>query len=391
MNIPTRLVLCGLIVLLLSSWHPSLAAEDTVPPPTLNNGKKWRIGYYEGGPWMDYRESLKVTVEGLMDRGWIEKEPLPFVSNSDQPSTQPLWNWLATSLKSQYIEFVADAFWTSDWHDDIRPKSRENCVQRLQEHHVDLIFAMGTWAGKDIANNRHTVPTMVMSTTDPIQAGIIKSAEDSGLDHVHARCDPTRHHRQINLFHDLFKFKKIGVIYIEKDPEGRVLSHLDKLKQVGQERGFQVVTCSALETKIPLLEAVDDYRKCVGTLAPQVDAFYVSDLRGTEANLFWETIQPLIQYKVPTWSARGSKLVERGALLSIARENFNFLAPYYSMVVAKIFNNTKPRDISQILKERMSLAINLETARRIGYTVPPNLLKVADIIYETVDNPKTTP
>lgn len=385
-----RILLCGLLVVLLGGPRLSLSAED-VPPPSLNKGKKWRIGYYEGGPWMDYRESLKVTVEGLMERGWIEKEPLPMVSSSDQPSTRPLWDWLASTAKSQYIEFVADGFWTSDWHDEVRAESREDCLNRLSEGYVDLIFAMGTWAGKDIANSRHSVPTMVMSTTDPIQAGIIKSAEDSGLDHVHARCDPTRHHRQINLFHDIFKFKKIGVVYIEQDPQGRVLSHLDKLLEVGKERGFEVVTCAALETKISLEEAVEDYRKCVGVLAPQVDAFYLSDLRGTEADMLWETIQPLIQHKVPTWSARGSKLVERGALLSIDRENFRFLSPYYSMVVAKIFDGTKPRNIPQVYKERMRLAINLETSRRIGYTVPPNLLKVADIVYETVGNPTTSP
>lgn len=390
MAIWVRMLFLGLLGALLSGYHLSLAAEN-VPPPNLNQGKKWRIGYYEGGPWMDYRESLKVTVEGLMERGWIEKEPLPMVSSSDQPSTRPLWNWLVSSVKSQYIEFVADGFWTSDWHDEIRRASREDCLKRLAEGHVDLILAMGTWAGKDIANNRHAVPTMVMSTSDPIQAGIIKSAEDSGLDHVHARCDPTRHHRQINLFQDILRFKKIGVVYIEKDPQGRVLSHLDKLLEVGKERGFEVVSCAALETKISLEEAVEDYRKCVGILAPRVDAFYISDLRGTEADMLWETIQPLIQHKVPTWSARGSKLVERGALLSIARENFGFLAPYYSMVIAKIFHGTKPRDIPQVYKETMRLAINLETARRIGYTVPPNLLKVADIVYETVGTPTTTP
>lgn len=387
----SRVFLYALVLLLIFSWQSPLSAEDISPPPSLNNGKKWRIGYYEGGPWQDYRESLKVTVEGLMARGWIEKKPLPFVSSSDIPSTYPLWNWLASSVKSQYIEFVTDAFWTSDWKEDIRQTSRENCVQRLQERYVDLILAMGTWAGKDIANNRHSIPTMVMSTVDPIQSGIIKSAEDSGLDHLHARCDPTRHQRQINLFQDLIQFKKIGVIYIEKDPDGMVLAHLDKLQQVANERGFTVATCAVSETRGALQEAVDDYRTCIGILAPQVDAFYLSDLRGTEADYLWETIQPLIRNKVPIWSARGSKLVKYGALLSVAKENFDFLAPFYSMVIAKIFNGTKPIDIPQVCKERIRLAINLETARRIGYTVPPNLLKVADIVYETIENPKSFP
>ena len=383
--------LCGFILLLNLSWYYPLSAQDAIPRPCLNNGKKWRIGYYEGGPWQDYRESLKATVEGLMEQGWIEKQSLPHVSTSDQPSTLPLWNWLASSLNSRYIEFVADAFWTSEWKDDTRLKVRETCIRRLQQGSVDLIFAMGTWAGKDIANSQHSIPTMVMSTVDPIQSGIIKSAEDSGLDHVHARCDPTRHQRQIQLFYDLFRFKKIGVVYIEKDPDGRVFSHLDKLEQVAKDRGFTVVTCSVSETQTSLEDAVNDYRSCVGILAPQVDAFYLSDLRGTEADFLWETLQPLIKHKVPTWSARGSKLVERGALLSVARENFDFLAPFYSTVIARIFNGTKPRAIPQVMKEKIRLAINLETARKIGYVIPPNLLKVADIVYDNGNNSTTSP
>lgn len=220
----SRVFLYGFILLLNLCWQFPLSAEDTIPEPCLNNGKKWRIGYYKGGPWQDYRESLKAAVEGLMERGWIEKEPFPKVSTSDQPSTLPLWNWLASSLNSRYIEFVPDAFWTSELKDDVRQKVRETCIRRLQDGSIDLIIAIGTWAGKDIANNQHSIPTMVMSTTDPIQAGIIKSAEDSGRDHVHARCDPTRHQRQIRLFNDIVQFKRIGVVFNEKDPDGRVLS-----------------------------------------------------------------------------------------------------------------------------------------------------------------------
>lgn len=379
---------CGFATILffiVSALPCFLMAEDKIPGPCLNHGKKWRIGYYEGGPWLDYQESLRVTVKGLMDLGWIEKMPFPDPPRSDRPSSQILWNWLSSSIRSQYIEFVPEAFWSADWNEEKRAYVKEDCIRHLQNGFVDLILAMGTWAGKDLANSRHSVPTVVMSTTDAVQSGIIKSAEDSGLDHLHARCDPTRHYRQIRLFHDIFQFKTIGVVYNENDPDGRVLSHLDKLVKIGEERGFTVVPCSAPNSLQSLQTALQEYRMCVGRLAPQVDVFYLSDMRGTEPDFLWETIQPLIQYKVPTWSARGSKLVERGALISVARENFEFLAPFYSSVIARIFNGEKPRDIPQIVKEQMRLAINLKTAELIGYSVPQNVLKVANILYEDIE------
>lgn len=382
MTVPALILL---LFLIFNACHPFHASAKNLEP-CLNKGKKWRIGYYEGGSWQDYRESLKALSEGLMDTGWIEKQPFPPVSTSDQPSTLPLWKWMASSIKSPYIEFVADAFWSSDWRSEKRDEQREACIRRLQNGSLDMILALGTWAGKDLANNRHSVPTLVMSTTDPIRSGIIKSAEDSGFDHVHARCDPTRHERQIRLFHDISHFKKIGVVYNENDPHGRVMSHIDKLEMVAKERGFTVVACSAPDSLVSLQESVTEFRACTEKLALQVDAFYLADMRGTEADWLWETIQPLIRHHVLTWSARGSKLVERGALFSVAKENYSFLSPYYASVVARIFHGQRPRDIPQLMKEKMRLAINLETARRMGYTVPPNLLKVADIVYDTVDD-----
>ena len=40
-----------------------------------------------------------------------------------------------------------------------------------------------------------------------INAEIIRSVEDSGLDHVHARVDPWRYERQVRVFHNIIGFK----------------------------------------------------------------------------------------------------------------------------------------------------------------------------------------
>ena len=39
--------------------------------PVLHNGKKWRIGYIEGGEYADYRIVLKVIVTSLADLGFV--------------------------------------------------------------------------------------------------------------------------------------------------------------------------------------------------------------------------------------------------------------------------------------------------------------------------------
>jgi len=59
-----------------------------------------------------------------------------------------------------------------------------------------------------------------MSVTDAVNSGIVLSAEDSGKDNVHAQLEPGRFHRQISMFHEIFRFKKLGVPF-EDTPEGR--------------------------------------------------------------------------------------------------------------------------------------------------------------------------
>jgi hypothetical protein len=137
----------------------------------------------------------------------LKKKPFP--QTCDEHETQTIWSWLAADVQSDYLEFVADAYWSAEWDEEVRKKNKENLITRLNEKKdIDLMLAFGTWAGQDMANNLHSVPTMVFSSSNPIGSGIVKSVENSGYDHIHARVDPTRFERQLRLFHEVVGFKK---------------------------------------------------------------------------------------------------------------------------------------------------------------------------------------
>ncbi|ACL02201.1 ABC-type uncharacterized transport system, periplasmic component [Desulfatibacillum aliphaticivorans] len=375
----------GLIAVLMISalLLPSPAALAGTAPKT-NDGVKWRIGYFEGGPWPDYYENLLETAIGLSELGWMEKFQPPKRGKPDD--ARALWQWLARNVKSPYLEFAEDAFWSSNWEDDARETNRLACIKALQERKVDLMIAMGTWAGLDLANNKHSVPTLVMSTTDPIQAGIIKSAKDSGFDHVTVECDPTRYLRQIRLFHDIIQFKRLGYV-CEDSPEAKAYSNEEDLKKVAKERGFKLVECYTQDTNIPEEEAVQGYLKCLERIAPDIDAFYFSAHQGAAPENMHKVLAPLMEHKIPTWSNWGMVCVKTGALMSVGRKNFKEYGAFYAKDIALILNGAKPRDLDQIMKEELSLAINLETARIIGYTPPKNLLKIAEFVFTDIETP----
>jgi ABC-type uncharacterized transport system substrate-binding protein len=375
-----RVVLPGLLslwIVLCSTLSPADAGSFRTAP-TTNNGKKWRIGYYEGGPYINYPANLKAIAKGLARLGWMSD--IRFEKPKDP--TDALIVWLALSeAKSDYLQFVKKAYSSADWDDEKRTRNREAVLDRLAGKHLDFIIAMGTWAGQDLANNRHAVPTMVVSTSDPIKSGIIKSAARSGFDHVHAKCDPHRYLRQLRLFHDIIGFKRLGIVY-EYTDVGRTYAALNDVKRVANRRGFTLVPCEARWSGVPQEVRTREVMECHQQLAAQIDALYLTVHAGVVANAMDALLAPLIAHKIPTWSQRGPQEVRQGVLLSISRQGFEAVGIYHAFVMARIFNGAKPGDLNQVFEDPKHIAINLKTAKAIGFHPPKGLLRAADTIYK---------
>lgn len=352
--------------------------------PVTNKGEKWRIGYYEGGPWIDYRGNLVGIVEGLAELGWVEKTALP--ESRGEADTRELWRWLGENCRSSYIRFVADAYWSSNWDDDLRRKNKEKALDRLARgNDLDLIVAAGTWAGQDLATDLHSVPAVVISASNPVQSGIVRGVEHSGFDHVLAKVDPERHVRQMKLFHNLVHFQRLGLVY-EDTPEGRTYAALNDVRRVAEEEGFEVVACKTDFANLDVRKAEEGVLQCIEDLAPRIDAFYVTDHRGQTVESVPGILGPLLRRKVPTWAQSGSEFVRKGVLFSTTKVEYKEYGLFYAENIARIFRGEKPGDLNQIFEDPKSLAINLETAKKIGFEVPSSLREHANEVYENIDH-----
>jgi len=238
-----RALWVGVTVILLVC-HPAVHAGDAgIDPRKPSHRDRWRVAYYEGGPYLAYKHTLIALVKGLTELGWIGREGAEGYS---QEGAREIWGQLATRPMGDYIQFVEDAFYSADWSPEDRKRIAAAVIDRFNRRKdIDLVIAMGTWAGQDLAKPLHTVPTVVMSTSDPLGSGIIRSADDSGQDHVHARIEPRYHERQLRLFHDTVGFKTLGVIY-EDTVAGRSYAAMDTVETLSGAIGFGVAQCTAL-------------------------------------------------------------------------------------------------------------------------------------------------
>lgn len=360
----------------------SVIAKDSQykTTPLTNNGKKWRIGYYEGGPYINYPVNLRTIAKGLHELGWMET--ISIDEKIDPTDSKTVWDELSKA-NSEYIQFVSDAYWSANWNKKVRVENTKNAIKRLQSGDIDFMIAMGTWAGQDLANNNHSVPTMVVSTSDPVLSNIVKSVEDSGYDHVHAKCDPTRYIRQVKLFHNMVGFKKLGIVY-ENTVEGRTYAALADVENVAREKGFELIKCEAPFSGVEEKKAVEAVIRCHEQLAPKVDAVYVTVHRGIVGQYMPEIMAPLFENKIPTFSMRGPDEVKSGVLLCISRGGFVAVGRYHAEIMAQIFNGAKPRELDQVFLDPKLIAINLKTAEIINYIIPPEFLKVTDEIYKEI-------
>lgn len=345
-----------------------------VAPVMKSDNARYRIAFYEGGQYPDYITILKQTMVGLMDLGWIERTTFPDFGKDHKK----FWIWASANLRSSFVEFARDGYFSpGDFDKTLRLKTQKDFLNKAGQ--FDLVIAMGTWAGQDLANSKHHTPVMLCSTSDPIGAGIIKSAEDSGFDHVHAKVEPDRYLRQIQVFYEIIGFKTLGVIY-ENSTEGRSYAAIDALEEQAKKLNFKLVRCEAPFSGVDITAAEQNVIRCSENLADKVDAVYITVHRGNTVTGFQSSINTFNNYKIPTFSQLGADEVKNGALMSISQAGYKFVGHFHATVAARILKGEKPRSIGQIYTSPARIALNMTTAKKIGFKPTVDILLVADEI-----------
>ncbi len=383
--------IAGLTALIVLTLWTGFATAQVGPydnfgaEPTTNHGQRWRIGYYEGGEYFNYQQVLIATIRALMAQGWIKSEIIP---RQKGEQTTDLWQWLADNTESDYIEFVKNAHYSAKWDDDLRETTKNTVIKRLNDPgDIDLMLALGTWAGLDLANNQHSTPTLVLSTSDPLSAGIIKSVEDSGYKHINATVDPNRYGRQVRVFHDITGFKRLGVAF-ENSPNGRVYAAIDIIKSLSKEIGFTVIPCYTKSDISDISIAEKSVISCFKQLAPQVDAIYVTEQGGVTSKSLPAIVETANKYKIPTFSQVGAQEVRYGVLVSLSQANFRYFGEFHALTIAKIFNGAAPNEVPQLFEEPPKMALNLKTAEVIGFNPSLLLLGASDELFSEIETPQ---
>lgn len=378
-----------LLVCLLALLGPpaQAATPEAGTAPALNQGKKWRVAYVETGPYANYAGTLYYLLKGLESRGWVQGvEKIPYVWG--QVDTREIWNYLRTrSDFSAYLEFVDDGYYSLQ-----AQAGKEAVVLRRfrQDRSVDLVIVMGTVAGKLMAVDELPAKVMVFSTSNALKSGLVKANDFSGRTQVWAHSDPNRYRQQLQVFSDIFRFKKLGVVY-EDSANGRAFAAVDDIEAVAREKGFVVVRKLVVGTRSGADQEryFQDLLQAHKVLANAVDAYYlaIAPAPGLRSDAVYAALRPFYARKIPVFSQLGDEEVRRGALLSIARADFSGVGAFGADQMARLLNGAPVNTLAQIYSDTPTIALNLQVSREIGYRPSFDILLVSDKVFQSVDAP----
>ena len=122
---------------------------------------------------------------------------------------------------------------------------------------------------------------------DPVAAGVVKSAQDSGVDNFTCRVEVDRWSSMFRVFYDVVRFHKMGIMF-QNSQEGRVYAALGDAQAIASELGFSLVLydgLSSAESAEECRKGLDDLRK-QGMLADNTGRPYKDIVKATERDNF---------------------------------------------------------------------------------------------------------
>jgi putative ABC transport system substrate-binding protein len=233
----------------------------------------------------------------------------------------------------------------------------------------DLIVALTTPCAQSAANLTKTIPVVFIAVTDPVGAGIVQTLDQPGVN-VTGVSDFFPVERQIDLILRLVPTtKRIGMPY---DPaqQGSVLT-LERVEKYASQKELSVV-------KVPVANSSEVYN-ATKSLIGRVDVVYTaSDI--TIATAYEAVIKVCSENKLPFFVSAEDG-VQRGAVATLGL-NYEQSAKDAAALAKQILDGKKPSEIPVKVYDQGLLYVNTTAARKMGVTIPQDLLTTAAKVYQ---------
>ena len=278
-------------------------------------------------------------------------------------------------LYTAFLQGLRDSGYTDGQNVTIKPRWAEGNTERLTElaaelvrSKVDLMVSTGTVTALAAKAATTSIPIVFTAGGDLVKVGLISSLARPGGNLTGLSLLTTELNvKRLELLKETFpKIRRVGVLGNPANPNYRI--QLNETQAAAKQLRLEI---QVLETRDPneietAFSKVSD--KSVGALLvfsdPTLNAHRERIAEVTTKN----RIPAIFEFK---------EFVEAGGLMSYGT---NIIAVYrrVAIYVDKIFRGAKPSELPVEQPTNFEFLINLNAAKQIGVTIPPNVLARAD-------------
>ena len=269
----------------------------------------------------------------------------------------------------------------------IEPRFAEGQLDRVPDFaaelirlDVDVIVAFGAVGVRAVQNLKTNVPVVFAAVIDPVAVGFAATLERPGGNITGITSfDPQQPRKQFELLKQVLPgLARVAILGDQDVP--------DAPSDPGWNP-FERATDTAARTV-----GLQPQRLKVKGPNPDLDgAFAAMKREGADALVVLEVpvagihrkkiAELAIAHRLPTMFVGGRQRSDAGGLIAYGTSILDTLPPLPGYV-DRILKGAKPSDMPIEVITRHSVIFNLRTAREIGVTIPPELLKQADQVIE---------
>jgi len=289
--------------------------------------KVYRIGYLSAGSTSSEALRLEAFREGLRERGYVEGQNI--------------------IVEVRYSEG--------------KPEKLADLAADLVRFKVDVIVAGGTII-RAAKNATRTVPIVMLFTPDPVGTGYVESLARPG-GNVTGLSSMELGGKRLELFKEVFpKIRRLAVLW----PAGS--STFGETQSAAQALGLKI---RPLEIQGP-----EDFGGAFAAATKErLDGLLTVASQFLTANRK-RIVEFAAKNRLPAMY-HNEDFIEAGGLMSYAPSLLD-MHRRAATYVDKILKGAKPADLPVEQPMKFELVINLNTAKQIGVTIPPNVLARAD-------------
>ena len=245
-------------------------------------------------------------------------------------------------------------------------------ANKFQSEKVTLAVGIATPTSQSLVNTLKGIPIVFSAVTDPVKAGLVPSLKGAKKP-ITGVSDMTPVKQQIELLLKIKKIKRLGHIYTSSEENAVVLAGV--VKQACKELGLEYVETTVSKSA--------EVKQAVQAIIKRVDALYIST-DNTVVSALSAIAEVANKNRVPIMSADPSS-AEKYPVLAAWGFDYYKMGRTTGELIVEILNGKKAEQIPTRFMTKTSdvdLLVNLDVAKRLGLTIPKDIVKSANKVIE---------